>query len=106
MPLPPYIPRDAPDPDDRTDYQTVFARDPGAVAAPTAGLHFTDRLLAALDARGIAAATVAHDSARIGDARSIWDGGIITHVNATAARMGAKVGMTAQEFADCIAAKR
>jgi S-adenosylmethionine:tRNA ribosyltransferase-isomerase len=54
MPLPPYIPRDAPDMADRADYQTIFARAVGAVAAPTAGLHFTDRLLAALDARGIA----------------------------------------------------
>jgi hypothetical protein len=62
--------------------------------------------LPALDARGIAAGTVAHDSARIGDARSIWDGGIVTHVNATAARMGVKAGMTAQEFTDCVAAKR
>jgi hypothetical protein len=62
--------------------------------------------LPALDARGIAAATVAHDSARIGDARSIWDGGILTHVNATAARMGARPGMTAQAFVDCVAAGR
>lgn len=58
MPLPPYIPRDAPEASDRADYQTIFARDAGAVAAPTAGLHFTDRLLAALDARGIGRATV------------------------------------------------
>ena len=39
---------------DRDDYQTVYARREGAVAAPTAGLHFTDRLLQAIDARGIA----------------------------------------------------
>ncbi|MGB1026807.1 MAG: tRNA preQ1(34) S-adenosylmethionine ribosyltransferase-isomerase QueA [Rhodospirillaceae bacterium] len=52
MPLPPYMKRAA-DQKDRTDYQTVYARDPGAVAAPTAGLHFTDRVLAALDARGV-----------------------------------------------------
>src|SRR5207253_149175 len=38
---------------DRTDYQTMFAREEGAVAAPTAALHFTRRLLDALDARGI-----------------------------------------------------
>jgi len=57
--LPPYIARDeGPEPSDATDYQTIFARDPGAVAAPTAGLHFTDALLAALAARGIARATV------------------------------------------------
>ena len=52
MPLPPYI-RRAADAHDRDDYQTVFARREGAVAAPTAGLHFTDRLLQAIDARGI-----------------------------------------------------
>jgi hypothetical protein len=62
--------------------------------------------LPALDARGIAAATVAHDSARIGDARSIWDGGVITHVNATAGRMGARTGITAQEFVDCVVTAR
>ncbi|HMA15382.1 MAG TPA: tRNA preQ1(34) S-adenosylmethionine ribosyltransferase-isomerase QueA [Kiloniellaceae bacterium] len=54
MPLPPYIQRDkAGDARDRSDYQTVFARRAGAVAAPTAGLHFTDRLLQRLEARGI-----------------------------------------------------
>jgi S-adenosylmethionine:tRNA ribosyltransferase-isomerase len=58
MPLPPYIPRKAPEPADREDYQTIFANEPGAVAAPTAGLHFTDRLLASLAARGIGRAVV------------------------------------------------
>jgi S-adenosylmethionine:tRNA ribosyltransferase-isomerase len=59
MPLPPYIKRPpGGDPRDRIDYQTVFAARPGAVAAPTAGLHFTAQLLAALDARGIRRATV------------------------------------------------
>jgi S-adenosylmethionine:tRNA ribosyltransferase-isomerase len=54
MPLPPYIAsRRAADERDRSDYQTVFAREEGAVAAPTAGLHFTPRLMQALDARGI-----------------------------------------------------
>jgi S-adenosylmethionine:tRNA ribosyltransferase-isomerase len=52
MPLPPYIRRVA-EPSDRADYQTVFAREPGAVAAPTAGLHFTDRLLDELRSRGV-----------------------------------------------------
>jgi S-adenosylmethionine:tRNA ribosyltransferase-isomerase len=53
-PLPPYIAgRRHVEPADAERYQTVFARREGAVAAPTAGLHFTDRLLAALDARGI-----------------------------------------------------
>jgi S-adenosylmethionine:tRNA ribosyltransferase-isomerase len=55
MPLPPYIPRDTgPDARDRADYQTVYATRPGAVAAPTAGLHFTPELLDALDSAGIA----------------------------------------------------
>lgn len=52
MPLPPYIQR-APVGADRERYQTVFAREPGAVAAPTAGLHFTAETFAALAARGI-----------------------------------------------------
>lgn len=54
MPLPPYIRRQGgPRAEDREDYQTRFAVAPGAVAAPTAGLHFTDRLMGALTARGI-----------------------------------------------------
>lgn len=54
MPLPPYIAsKRAADEADREDYQTVFAREEGAVAAPTAALHFTDRLLHALDTRGV-----------------------------------------------------
>ena len=54
MPLPPYIAsRRAVDEADREDYQTMFAKEEGAVAAPTAALHFTPRLLAALDERGI-----------------------------------------------------
>jgi len=52
MPLPPYIRRQS-DAGDDADYQTVFAAREGAVAAPTAGLHFTPDLLAALDARGV-----------------------------------------------------
>jgi S-adenosylmethionine:tRNA ribosyltransferase-isomerase len=58
MPLPPYIKRHAGDPRDRGDYQTIFARRDGAVAAPTAGLHFTAPLLAALDAAGVALVTL------------------------------------------------
>ncbi|MFN0115468.1 MAG: tRNA preQ1(34) S-adenosylmethionine ribosyltransferase-isomerase QueA [Paracoccaceae bacterium] len=54
MPLPPYIARlRPPDEADKTDYQTVFARRPGAVAAPTASLHFDEALVAALAARGV-----------------------------------------------------
>ena len=49
MPLPPYIAsRRPPDEEDRIDYQTIFAREEGAVAAPTAGLHFTGALMEAL----------------------------------------------------------
>ena len=62
MPLPPYIRRDKRrdglDELDRQRYQTVYAASPGAVAAPTAGLHFTEELLGRLDARGIERAMV------------------------------------------------
>jgi len=54
MPLPPYIAgRRKPDAQDRTDYQTVYAETPGSVAAPTAGFHFTQSLLARLKEHGI-----------------------------------------------------
>jgi S-adenosylmethionine:tRNA ribosyltransferase-isomerase len=53
MPLPPYIRRPAPEPADRSRYQTVYAATPGAAAAPTAGLHFTPSLLASLADRDI-----------------------------------------------------
>lgn len=54
VPLPPYIAsKRAEDERDRRDYQTVYAREEGSVAAPTAGLHFTPALLAALSARGV-----------------------------------------------------
>ena len=59
MPLPPYIAskREADDAD-RSDYQTMFAKAEGAVAAPTAALHFTERLLDALEARGVGRETL------------------------------------------------
>lgn len=57
MPLPPYIKREPTD-QDRAWYQTMFAREAGAIAAPTAGLHFTERLLAALKAKGARMAEV------------------------------------------------
>jgi S-adenosylmethionine:tRNA ribosyltransferase-isomerase len=59
-PLPPYIDRDGTEDvaADRARYQTVFARAPGAIAAPTAGLHFTPELLATLQARGVELAWV------------------------------------------------
>ena len=57
VPLPPYITH-ADSADDESRYQTVFARNPGAVAAPTAALHFDQALLAAIDARGVQRAFV------------------------------------------------
>ena len=57
LPLPPYIERAA-DGDDESRYQTVYAKHQGAVAAPTAGLHFTDALLAELKAKGVRLAEV------------------------------------------------
>jgi len=57
LPLPPYLPREAGEqPEDRDRYQTLFASAPGAIAAPTAGLHFTPALLERLAARGVALA--------------------------------------------------
>ncbi|MEO6360032.1 MAG: tRNA preQ1(34) S-adenosylmethionine ribosyltransferase-isomerase QueA [Sphingomicrobium sp.] len=59
MPLPPYIAsKRAADDADRDDYQTMFAREEGAVAAPTAALHFTPELLAAMDEHGVARETL------------------------------------------------
>ena len=59
MPLPPYIAsKRAIDAADADDYQTMFAREEGAVAAPTASLHFTERLIEAIDAKGIARETL------------------------------------------------
>ncbi|MCC7425753.1 MAG: tRNA preQ1(34) S-adenosylmethionine ribosyltransferase-isomerase QueA [Alphaproteobacteria bacterium] len=59
VPLPPYIPRpEGPRPEDQADYQTMFARHDGSVAAPTAGLHFTPALMAALAARGVGSVAV------------------------------------------------
>ncbi len=53
LPLPPYIGRSVAGDEDNERYQTIFATQPGAIAAPTAGLHFTNELLAACDRRGI-----------------------------------------------------
>jgi S-adenosylmethionine:tRNA ribosyltransferase-isomerase len=64
MPLPPYIAsRREPDALDHSDYQTIFAAEPGSVAAPTAGLHFTDELFARLVAKGI---TLHHVTLNVG----------------------------------------
>ena len=57
VPLPPYIAR-ADEPSDHERYQTVYAREPGSVAAPTAGLHFSMELLATLDVKGVRRAEV------------------------------------------------
>lgn len=57
MPLPPYIHREDTG-DDRARYQTVYARERGSIAAPTAGLHFDERVFAALDARGVSRASI------------------------------------------------
>ena len=57
LPLPPYIEHD-PDATDETRYQTVYASNPGAVAAPTAGLHFDEPLLEKLDTMGVERATL------------------------------------------------
>jgi S-adenosylmethionine:tRNA ribosyltransferase-isomerase len=57
-PLPPYIRREAPRSEDAERYQTTYARVPGSVAAPTAGLHLSERLLARIAARGVACAEV------------------------------------------------
>ena len=57
VPLPPYIKR-SDEPSDRDRYQTVYARERGSIAAPTAGLHFTPELLASLDEHGIERASI------------------------------------------------
>jgi S-adenosylmethionine:tRNA ribosyltransferase-isomerase len=57
MPLPPYLKRPA-EASDRQRYQTIFADQPGAVAAPTAGLHLTERLLADLEQQGVGLARI------------------------------------------------
>ena len=62
LPLPPYITRE-PDQDDYDRYQTIFAKSPGAVAAPTAGLHLTEDLLNALKAKGV---TIAYVTLHVG----------------------------------------
>jgi len=58
MPLPPYIKRPEPCAEDAARYQTIYAREPGAVAAPTAGLHFTDELFSRLQSHGVQRAFV------------------------------------------------
>lgn len=58
LPLPPYIGRQVADASDQDRYQTIFANEPGAIAAPTAGLHFTPEVLAACEAAGVSSSQV------------------------------------------------
>ncbi len=88
--------------------------DDHAVDMALAGVTFSDAgvgkdgagvaRLAVLDDRGIPAAAVDAMSARIGDARSNWESGILSHVNGMAEALGASVGMTTQDFAACVRA--
>lgn len=79
MPLPPYIRRKREyRPEDRERYQTVYSRSPGSVAAPTAGLHLTERLLSRVEAMGVGIATVTLHVG-IGTFRPLGEGGIDRH---------------------------
>ncbi len=100
MPLPPYIAgKRAPDAADLSDYQTLFAHDPGSVAAPTAGLHFTPELLASLATRGVAIQNVTlHVGA--GTFLPVKSDTIEGH------RMHAETGEVSEAAADRIAAVR
>ena len=100
IPLPPYIASKRPDDErDRSDYQTIFARDEGAVAAPTAGLHFTPELFAALDAKDIERRFV---TLHVG-------AGTFLPVKADDTddhRMHAEIGLVSQDTADAVNAAR
>jgi hypothetical protein len=90
-------------------------RPDGLVAAEVAGIVLNDAgvgiggagitRLAALDERAIPAATVAAESACIGSARSSYEDGLLSHVNATAQRLGAAPGMTTEDFVELLIAK-
>lgn len=98
--LPPYIARpDGPTAEDEQDYQTVFAAAPGAVAAPTAALHFTPRLLAALAAAGIATARL---TLHVGAGTFLP----IRTDDITAHRLHAERGEITEEAAEAVAAAR
>src|SRR6516162_4211265 len=100
MPLPPYIKRPrGGDPRDRADYQTIFARTEGAVAAPTAGLHFTPALLAALTERGIGWTTL---TLHVGPATFLP----VKAADPRDHRMHAEWGILPSEAAEQIAAAR
>src|SRR5438093_6661831 len=98
MPLPPYIKR-PPDERDLADYQTMFARAEGSVAAPTAGLHFTDALLSRLQARGVALHKV---TLHVGPGTFLP-----VHADDTADhKMHAEFGVVSAETADALNAAR
>lgn len=98
MPLPPYIERED-ETADRERYQTVYASREGAVAAPTAGLHFTEQLLASIDARGIRRVTVTlHVGA--GTFQPVREDDIERHV------MHAEYVEVGQEVSDAVRATR
>ncbi len=100
MPLPPYIEqRRTPDAQDAEDYQTVFARVPGAVAAPTASLHFDAPLLEALAARGVA---FSHVTLHVGAGTFLP----VTVEDPTRHRMHAERGIVPAQAAAEIAATR
>jgi S-adenosylmethionine:tRNA ribosyltransferase-isomerase len=100
MPLPPYIKRPhGGDPADREDYQTMFARQPGAVAAPTAGLHFTPALLDRSAARGIELATL---TLHVGPGTFLP----VKSDDPREHKMHAEWGMVSAETAECIRATR
>lgn len=101
-PLPPYVRRREDDPrdsEDRIRYQTVFARNPGAVAAPTAGLHFTEDLLSRLRSRGIRHATVTLHVG-LGTWKPLAEGSLDRHV------MHAEAFRVPPETADLVNAAR
>lgn len=98
IPLPPYMGR-ADDARDREDYQTIYAREPGAVAAPTAGLHFTPDLMAALDAKGVRRVTV---TLHVGAGTFLP----VKVDNTADHKMHAEVGVITPEAAEAIATAR
>lgn len=100
MPLPPYIKRtEGADSQDRRDYQTIYASRDGAVAAPTAGLHFTPELLAALEARGVQRTTL---TLHVGAGTFLP----VKTEDVTAHRMHAEVGEISPEAAAAINAAK
>lgn len=100
MPLPPYIAAKRPqDERDRADYQTLFANEDGSVAAPTAGLHFTPRLMAAIEARGV---TVQRVTLHVGAGTFLP----VKTDDVSEHRMHPEYGEVAQSVADALNAAR